>query len=276
MSSYGSKPQAEDDFVVYMNEIHDINASLDGYADLINMIARNQRDLIQDLELNDDDAQFALRRVDNLVSEAQALQLNLKNRIKNAQTQAASARDQTKMDQAETARKRFLELIQEYRLVESRNREQTRAQAERQYRIIKPDATEQEVAQVVEGGDLTQQFFQQELMQSNRRGEARVALNEVQLRHKEFLKLEKTMAELTQLFNDMEELVIEQDQAITAIDDQMKNAQVDIERGAGHTTKAVVSAKLARKKRKWIFAICVIIICIIALALGLKYGLQNK
>lgn len=274
MSSYPAKQ--EDDFVSFMQEMHQIGASLDGYSDLINMIARNQRDLLQDLDLNDEESQLSLRRVDSLVADAQALQLSLKARIKNAQQLAANHRDHTMMDQAEQARKRFLDLIQEYRMVESRNREQTRTQAERQYKIIKPHATDAEIKQVVEGGDLSQQLFQQELMQSNRRGEARVALNEVQLRHKEFLKLEKTMAELTQLFNDMEELVIEQDQAIQQIDEQVDAAQHDIEQGVGHTNKAVVSARASRKKRKWIFFICLVIICIIALALGLKYGLPQK
>lgn len=57
------------------------------------------------------------------------------------------------------------------------------------------------------------------------------------------------MAELTQLFHDMEELVIEQDQAIQQIDEQVAGAQHDIEQGVGHTNKAVVSAKAARKRR---------------------------
>ena len=47
------------------------------------------------------------------------------------------------------------------------------------------------------------------------------------------------MAELTQLFHDMEELVIEQDQPIQQIEEQVGTAQHDIEQGVGHTNKAV-------------------------------------
>ena len=39
------------------------------------------------------------------------------------------------------------------------------------------------------------------------------------------------MAELTQLFHDMEELVIEQDQPIQQIEEQVGTAQHDIEQG---------------------------------------------
>lgn len=261
----------DDDFVSYMNEIQDINNSLDQYGNLINLIANKQRNLLQELDLNEEDSDYSSQQIDALISEAQSLQMDLKSRIKNVQTQAAHGRDQTKMDQAETCRKRFLELIQDYRMTEANNREQTKVQAERQYRIVKPGASDAEVKAVVEDGN-GQQYFQQALMQSNRRGEARTVLNEVQIRHRELLKLERTMAELTQLFHDMEELVIEQDQPIQQIDEQIGTAQHDIEQGVGHTNKAVVSAKKARKKKLWCFFICVLIIVILAVILGAYFG----
>lgn len=261
----------EDDFVTYMNEINDINNSLDQYSNLVNLVSNKQRNFVQELDLNEEDADYNSKQIDALVSESQSLQNDLKNRIKNVQTQAAQSKDQHKMDQAESCRKRFLEIIQEYRVVESNNREQTKVQAERQYRIIKPDASDDEVRAAVEDGN-SQQYFQQALVQSNRRGEARTVLNEVQVRHRELLKLEKTMAELTQLFHDMEEMIIEQDQPIQQIDEQIHTAQHDIEQGVGHTNKAVTSAKKARKKKIWCLVICLIIIAILAIVLGSVFG----
>lgn len=270
MDSY--KYGHEDDFVAFMNEIQDINTQLDNYSNLVDLISSKQRNQIQDLNLNEDESSYATKQVDALVLEASNLQSELKSRIKNVQTQAVQLRNQQKIDQADAARNKFLELIQKYRLTESNNREQTRLQAERQYRIVKPDATPEEIQAVVEDGSSNQQIFQQALMQLNRRGEARTVLNDVQTRHRELLKLEKTMAELTQLFHDMEELVIEQDQPIQQIEEQVNTAQHDIEQGVGHTQKAVVSAKAARKKRIWCFVICLIIIVVLALVLGIHFG----
>lgn len=270
MDSY--KYGHEDDFVAFMNEIQDINTQLDNYSNLVDLISSKQRNQIQDLNLNEDESSYATKQVDALVLEASNLQSELKSRIKNVQTQAVQLRNQQKIDQADAARNKFLELIQKYRLTESNNREQTRLQAERQYRIVKPDATPEEIQAVVEDGSSNQQIFQQALMQLNRRGEARTVLNDVQTRHRELLKLEKTMAELTQLFHDMEELVVEQDQPIQQIEEQVNTAQHDIEQGVGHTQKAVVSAKAARKKRIWCFVICLIIIVILALVLGIHFG----
>lgn len=270
MSSF--KYGGEDDFVAFMNEIQDINSQLDNYSNLVDLIANKQRNYIQELDLNDEDVDYSSKQIDALVLEASSLQSELKSRIKNVQTQAAQLRNPQKVDQAESLRNKFLDLIQKYRLTESNNREQTRVQAERQYRIVKPDATDEEVHAVVEDGSSNQQIFQQALMQLNRRGEARTVLNEVQVRHRELLKLEKTMAELTQLFHDMEELVIEQDQPIQQIEEQINTAQHDIEQGVGHTQKAVVSAKKARKKKLWCFFIIVLIIVILALILGIYFG----
>lgn len=263
----------EDDFVQFMNEIQDINSQLDNYSNIINLIDNKQKNFLHGLDLNDEDTDYDSKQIENLVNEAQSLQLDLKNRIKNVQTQAVHSRDQTKVDQAETCRKRFLDLIQDYRLVEARNKESTKEQAARQYQIIKPDATDEEIKAVVEDG--SQQYFQQALMQSNRRGEARSVLNEVQVRHRELLKLEKTMAELTQLFHDMEELVIEQDQPIQQIEEQVGTAQHDIEQGVGHTNKAVKSAKSARKKKLWCFFICFLIVIILAVILGAYFGTRK-
>ncbi|KHC66052.1 syntaxin 1B/2/3 [Candida albicans P75010] len=263
----------EDDFVQFMNEIQDINSQLDNYSNIINLIDNKQKNFLHGLDLNDEDTDYDSKQIENLVNETQSLQLDLKNRIKNVQTQAVHSRDQTKVDQAETCRKRFLDLIQDYRLVEARNKESTKEQAARQYQIIKPDATDEEIKAVVEDG--SQQYFQQALMQSNRRGEARSVLNEVQVRHRELLKLEKTMAELTQLFHDMEELVIEQDQPIQQIEEQVGTAQHDIEQGVGHTNKAVKSAKSARKKKLWCFFICLLIVIILAVILGAYFGTRK-
>lgn len=270
MSSF--KYGGEDDFVAFMNEVQDVNTQLDNYSNLVELIANKQRNYIQELDLNEEDVEYSSKQIDALVLEASSLQGELKSRIKNLQTQAAQLRNQQKMDQAESLRGKFLELIQKYRLTESNNREQTKIQAERQYRIVKPDATAEEIHAVVEDGSSNQQIFQQALMQLNRRGEARTVLNEVQVRHRELLKLEKTMAELTQLFHDMEELVIEQDQPIQQIEEQINTAQHDIEQGVGHTQKAVVSAKKARKKKLWCLFIVVLIIVILALILGIYFG----
>lgn len=67
---------------------------------------------------------------------------------------------------------------------------------------MKPDATPEEVKAVV-NDDAGGQIFSQALLNSNRYGEAKSAYREVQERHEDIKKIEKTLTELAQLFNDV-------------------------------------------------------------------------
>ncbi|QEU59727.1 Sso2/Sso1 [Kluyveromyces lactis] len=253
--AYGGSGQNDNDFVGFMNGINNINTGLSHYQQLINNIDVLQRRLLS--EVNEEREQQARSELDAVTAEATNLQYQLKDLIKQSQQQAIG--DSAKEAQAENSRQRFLKAIQDYRIVEVNYKEQNKEQAKRQYRIVQPEATDDEVEAAISdvGG---QQIFSQALLNANRRGEAKTALAEVQQRHQELLKLEKTMAELTQLFNDMEQLVIEQQENIEVIDKQVENAQQDVEQGVGHTNKAVKSARRARKNK---------IRCIIILALVL-------
>lgn len=252
---YNGAGQSSNDFVSFMNGINNINSGLTNYQQLINNIDVLQRRLLS--EVNEEREQQARAELDQVTAEATNLQYQLKDLIKQAQQQAIG--DSAKEAQAENSRQRFLKAIQDYRIVEVNYKEQNKDQAKRQYRIVQPEATDDEVEAAISdvGG---QQIFSQALLNANRRGEAKTALAEVQQRHQELLKLEKTMAELTQLFNDMEQLVIEQQENIEVIDKQVENAQQDVEQGVGHTNKAVKSARRARKNK---------IRCIVILALVL-------
>jgi syntaxin 1B/2/3 len=85
---------------------------------------------------------------------------------------------------------------------------------------VKPDASPEEVKAVV-NDDSGGQIFSQavrvavvessyrdshillQLMNSNRYGESRAAYREVQERHEDIKRIEKTLGELAQLFNDV-------------------------------------------------------------------------
>jgi syntaxin 1B/2/3 len=69
---------------------------------------------------------------------------------------------------------RFMDLIQEYREVEKKSRDRYRARMERQYKIVKPDATEAEIKQAIETDQGTQ-VFANALTQSTRYADARNA-----------------------------------------------------------------------------------------------------
>lgn len=254
----------EMDYVSYMIEIKEINCLLDEYEELTKNVSTKQRNFIMELELSEKETQL----FKELEERTLRLQLDLKDRISRIQVIARNCGQRSMIDQATIVHKNFLDIISEYRIEQAKNLENAKAQRERQYKIINPHATESELKQVVEADDLNQSsYFQQALHQSNKKGQAKTVLHDVQLRHQEILKLEKTMTDLNQLFIDMEQLIIEQDAPLLEINEKVEIAQNDIELGLKHTEKAVISARKSRKKKLWLILLVILILLVAALVL---------
>jgi syntaxin 1B/2/3 len=157
--------------------------------------------------------------------------------------------------------------MQEFQRIEKDFRSQMREQQSRQYRIVNPDATEQEIAQSV---DANTQIFQQALINADRRGQAQTVLLAVRKRHEALQNIERTMLELAELFRDLDTLVQEQDVKIQDIEHKSEDVKVNIEKGNSELQQTVKAAKKARKG-KWI-CVCIgitifIVILLIILAI---------
>ena len=258
--------QAPNDMVAFFGEVEDIKRNLVQYDDNIERIEGLHKRSLAETDAESDE--FTQKQIDSLAGETRQLAETLKHRIKTLESK--SMRNPTKKTQAEDLKRQFMKLIQKYSATEATFRNRYHDAAARQYRIVRPEATEAEVSQAIDSGET--QVFQQALLQSDRRGHARTALNEVQARHREIQQIERTMAELAQLFHDMEVLVAEQDEQVTTIDQQAGAAQHDIEAGVAHQNQAIIKAKKWRRKKWWCFAIVVIIVCILAIVLGSYFG----
>lgn len=253
------------DMGAFFEEVDDIKKSLLQYDEAIDSIeALHKRSLN---EISEEQDSYTQEQIASLSNESKAVSQSLKDRIKNLQKHSAG--DSTKKTQAENLKRQFMSSIQRYQTVEASFRQKYREQAERQYRIVQPEATDAQVKAAIDDAQ-GEQIFSQALMTSNRRGEAQTALSEVQNRHREIQKIEQTMAELAQLFHDMEILVAEQEAPVQHIDNQTQAVQTDIEQGLGHTNKAVIKARALRKKKWWC---ALIVFVVIALAVGLGVGI---
>jgi syntaxin 1B/2/3 len=219
---------------------------------------------------NTDDmaAQRVQSELDRKIDETSALSSDLKRRIQTLARQGGAGRDgQIKRQQTQLVKEKFKEAIQGYQQVEQQFRQRYKQRMERQFKIVKPDASPEEVKAVVEdtsGG----QVFQQALMSSNRQGASRAAYREVQERHEDIKRIEQTLTELAQLFNDMSVLVEQQDETVIAIETSAASAEKDLEVGVQYTDKAVESARGARKKRWICFVLIIVLLVIIAIVIA--------
>jgi len=213
--------------------------------------------------------------LDELIAETRALSNQIKNQIQDLEKEAVPQGQDPRIRRNQTSlvRSKFIEALQNYQQVEQQYRTRYRQRVERQFKIVKPDATPEEVAAVVQGDQgAGGQIFAQALTSSSRYGESRAAYREVQERHEDIRKIERTLAELAQLFSDMDVLVAQQDDTINAIADSAQQVQKDTEAGLGQTEKAVEHARSARRKRWFCFFLFLLVLAAIGLAVGLTVG----
>jgi syntaxin 1B/2/3 len=164
---------------------------------------------------------------DQLSEDARQSREQCKNAIK--RLAKAAKGNKSYKTQVDTVNKTFRDLLQDHQRVEQDYRKATKDRAVRQYKIVKPDATPQEIENVMSNDN--PQVFAQALLNTNAYGAARGAYREVQERHTEILKIEKSMTELAQMMNEMSVLVEQQDEAIQVVQTNAENTHMDIDKG---------------------------------------------
>ncbi|KAF9780564.1 t-SNARE [Thelephora terrestris] len=225
-----------------------------------------------------DESSQNLAQLDDQVAQTRDLGNQIKRRIEALKKQPVPRGQEARKNQVNVVAKQFMTALQNYTQVEKDYRQKQRARVERQFKIVKPDATPEEVAAVVDNTDgAGGQVFSQALSSSTRYGQSRTAYKEVQDRQEDIKKIERTLEELAQLFNDMSVLVAQQDESIDYIQNTAHDIEQDASKGVDHTDKAVVSARAARKKRWICFGLFVLLLAIVAaIVAGIVVTNNNK
>ncbi|CAH7688649.1 t-SNARE [Phakopsora pachyrhizi] len=260
----------------FMEQVSDLNSLIKTINDNISQLRNLQQQSLTEL---DSDSSPSTAQNDQILStsttqrmteasrETSSMIRNCKNRIESIQSMIqASSRPRNQFNvhltQIGALKKRLMDSISKYQSVEQEFRQKSQARIERQYRIVNPNATQEEIRQVI-GSDQSAQIFSQALMTSNRYGDARAAFNEVKERHQQLKRIETTLTELMEMFNDLATMVEEQDQVIKDVENGAVEVEKDMEQAGQHITKARDSAAAARKKR-WICFFIILLLLAIA------------
>jgi syntaxin 1B/2/3 len=146
--------------------------------------------------------------------------------------------------------RRLKNAFQNYREEENKFEKKLRAQAERQYRMVNPDASEEEVDEVVNDPLGNQRVFANALLKSNRRGEVTAVETAVKNRHAAIQKIERDIAQIAEMFQDMDNLVVQQEAAVVNIEQKGEEVVENMDKGTEQIGVAIKSAR-NRNKLKW-------------------------
>ncbi|KAI9230959.1 MAG: t-SNARE [Piptocephalis tieghemiana] len=247
----------------FFEEVNYIQDSIERMASDVDRIERLHE--LQLVNVNDNRGDEHAEELDHLVSDTSRLIQKVKGHLKaieiaNQKVPASSGDAQIRRGQHASLKKKFLDLAKRYQRVEQSYRNRVRQRMERQYRVVKPNATQAEIDEALDAN--SGQVFAQTLLQTTRYGEARRALEEVQERHEDIKKIERTIMELHDLFQEMNIAVEEQGAMLNNIEHNVENTAHYNETTVKHIDKAIVSRKKTRK-RLWCCCIFGVILLII-------------
>ena len=157
-----------------------------------------------------------------------------------------------------TLTKKFMETMQDYQDCQTKYKHKYQDTVKRQFKIVKPDATQEEVDAVLEGG--SDQIFTDHMLAS-RNAQARAALEDVQEKHKDIMRLESSIQELHQLFVDLSVLVESQGELLDTIEYSVSQSLSYTKTGVKELETANQLASKGRKK------MCILIVIFLVVLL---------
>jgi syntaxin 1B/2/3 len=234
-----------------LNGCRAIDAGIDETNNVLKDLKSLQGKIINEANTSVDGLNKQLETQSN---QLMAMYRNLVGKIKNIKQQPESGHPKN-APQVQRVDRKLKEAMGAYQQADADYRRRLQEQMARQYRIVRPDASEQEVQAAVKDPSPQQQVFQQALMQSDRRGQAQTTLSAVQSRHEAIQNIERQMMELAELFNDMDNLVVQQEAAVANIEIKGEEVVENLDKGNVEIGGAIQHAKNTRKWKWWCLGI---------------------
>jgi syntaxin 1B/2/3 len=220
--------------------------------------------------INLDQGQKNSEELERLIDATNLSAAEVRNKLKemdkeNKQLQSSqkgTAQYRIRTNMHGTLTRKFLDLMGEYQEVQTKYKNKYRERVERQYRIAKPNATQEEIDEALESGNT--QVFAKQILDMERHAQAKEALLYIENRHRDIMRLEQSIQELHQLFLDMAILVEAQGELIDQI-------EFNVSQSVAYTKEAVKqlhSANTYQKKSRKKMCCLIVILLIVIMLLG--------
>lgn len=164
--------------------------------------------------------------------------------------------------------KEFVEVMGHCNTIQSQYRDRNVERIQRQLKITGNNVTDEELDSMLESGQ-TDVFTQNILIDAKA---TRQALNEIESRHDEILKLERSIKDLHEMFQYLAMEVEAQGDMVNRIEANIKQSTNYVEKAKENTQDAVKYQQKARKKKLWIAICLAIFILIIAISVAASFA----
>ncbi|XP_061666248.1 syntaxin-4 [Syngnathoides biaculeatus] len=157
----------------------------------------------------------------------------------------------------------FVELMSHCNSIQGQYRERNVERIRRQLKITGTTVGDEELDSMLETGQTD--VFTQNIL--NDAKATKQALNEIESRHDEILKLERSIRDLHEMFQYLAMEVEAQGEMVDHIEHNINQSSDYVEKAKENTEKAVMYQQKARKKKIWIAICLAVVILILVIAL---------
>ncbi|KAF7694908.1 syntaxin-2 isoform X1 [Silurus meridionalis] len=168
--------------------------------------------------------------------------------------------------------RKFVEVMTEYNDTQVSFRERSKCRIQRQLEITGKKTTSEELEDMLETGNPA--IFTSDIIMDSQI--TRQALNEIESRHRDIIRLESSIKELHEMFVDMAMLVETQGEMIDNIEKNVRNAVDYVGKANEEVKKAVRYQNSARRKYIILALIVLVVAGVLVLIIGLSVGLSTK
>ncbi|THD23749.1 S-syntaxin [Fasciola hepatica] len=158
---------------------------------------------------------------------------------------------------------KFTNLMKQYATIQCDFRERCKLQLKRRLEVAERPVTDEELDEMLKS-DNPQIFTQGILMDTQ---QARQNVADIEARHEDIMKLEQSIRELYDLFNDLANLVETQGELIDRIEYNVANTKDHVESAKIAVTQAVVYKKKTRKKKIIIISVVTAVVVLLIIIL---------
>ncbi|CAK8683509.1 syntaxin-like isoform X2 [Clavelina lepadiformis] len=169
--------------------------------------------------------------------------------------------------QHSTLSRKFIAVMTDYNTTQNDYRERCKARIQRQLEITGRQVSDNELEDMLENSkEGSPAIFTGGIIMDTQ--QTKQAMNDIQARHNDIIKLENSIRELHDMFMDMAMLVEQQGEMIDRIEYNVEHSVDYVESAVSDTKKAVRYQSKARRKKICIIVCCVVLLIIIIAIVG--------
>ncbi|XP_016108892.1 syntaxin-1A isoform X5 [Sinocyclocheilus grahami] len=277
---HGKDPEDVDEVAVgiekgfmdeFFEQVEEIQGFIDSLAEKVEEVKINHSAILA--SPNPDEKTKA--DLEELMTDIKKLANKLRSKLKNIQqtieqeealnhSKHPSADLRIRKTQHSTLSRKFVEVMTEYNATQSDYRERCKGRIQRQLEITGRNTTNEELESMLESNNPS--IFTSGIIMDCNISEQ--AMNEIETRHNEIIKLENSIRELHDMFMDMAMLVESQGDMIDRIEYNVDHSVDYIKDALLNTKKAVKYQSKAQRKKIMIIICCVLLGIVVASIIG--------